>query len=72
MARRKLIVDRQNDYSNEEINSMQNRLNSVKVCVVRNILGSGEIVLCAYADISYSYEDVCGMVGEAYIDGVSG
>lgn len=72
--KRILVVDRQSDYTNEEIQAIQQRLNQVsgEINVYRDLLNSGEMVLCAHADIRFSYEEVCGMVGEAYIDGVSG
>lgn len=72
--KRILVVDVHTDYSNEEIQHIQKALDKKTngIYVFREILDSGEVVLCAVADILFSYPKVCNMVGTAYIEGVSG
>lgn len=72
--KRILVVDVHTDYSNEEIRIIQENLDKKTkgIFVYREILRSGDVVLCAIADILFSYPKVCNMVGKAYIEGVSG
>lgn len=72
--KRSLVVDRDNDYSNEEIRIIQQTLDKkIKgIFVYKEILKSGDTILCASADILFSYTQVCNMISEAYIEGVSG
>ena len=72
--KRSLVVDRDLDYSNEEIRITQQTLDKKTkgIFVYRDVLKSGEIAICAIADILFSYTQVCDVVGEAYIEGVSG
>lgn len=74
IMKRILIVDMHIDYSNEEIKCIQSILDKKTkgIFVYREILKTGEVILCAIADILFSYTKVCNMVGSAYIEGVSG
>ena len=73
MAKRILTIDH-SDYSNKEIQDIQRELNTIdcKITVFKDILRSGKVALCAVVPVKYSVSEVIDMVGEAYINGVSG
>jgi len=72
--KRILVVDMDNDYSNEEIRIIQTNLKKKtnQIQVYKEVLTNGRIVLYALSDIIFSYKTVINMIGEAYIKGVSG
>lgn len=72
--KRSLVVDSDTDYSDEEIQMIQKNLDKKTkgIFVYREILRSGDVVLCAVANTLFSYPKVCNMVGAAYIKGGSG
>ena len=65
---RYLIID-DTEYSDKEIQMIQVNLHSKlkKIMVYRDIVKGNE-VLCASADINYSYNEVLCAIGDAYIN----
>ena len=65
---RYLIID-DTEYSDKEIQTIQTNLysNLMEIIVYRDIVNGNE-VLCASADIKYSYNEVLCAIGDAYID----
>lgn len=65
--KRLLIVDRDCDYSNKEIQDIQKRLDKVcDIFVFRDHDNKGFCLLVAKAPVKYSFAQTCDIVGAAY------
>jgi ABC-type branched-subunit amino acid transport system substrate-binding protein len=67
--RRTVIVDRDSDYSNQEIQMIQANLKAMKlnIIVFRDFDSTTTCLLCVNSDITYSFTKLLEIVGKAYI-----
>jgi hypothetical protein len=65
--KRLLIVDRDCDYSNKEIQDIQKRLDKIyDIFVYRDCDRKGLCLLVAKVPIKYSFAEACDIIGVAY------